>query len=146
LPSCLIYLLVLTPIANFFFLFPVALSNDAEQIEITDGSRMVMFPDYVHDGDKESVFIDLDGSVTGRPPSGNSRAVVVNYSPMLATSGCIDMPAQKVYHCPDQFAVLSYSFSSGSVTWPPDLKAITHTAELVRSDKPSSVHDLRRTL
>jgi hypothetical protein len=122
--------------------FTIAPTNEASQVVLSDSSRMVMFPDYVHDGDKESVFIDLDGSVTGYPPSGGRRAVVVNYSPMLKTASCVDLPASKVYVCPDQYGVLDYSFSAGSVSWP-SLATLTHSTALTRADDPqNSVHGL----
>lgn len=70
--------------------FQISSTNQAYDVLITDGSVPVNFPDWLHDGDRQSIFIDQDGSVTGRPPVGNQKAVITNRAQFLKLGSCID--------------------------------------------------------
>jgi len=70
--------------------FSIAPTNRAEQVVVDGVTQMLNFQDFVHDGDKASVFIDMDGSITGRPPVGDNKAVVTKRHPFFWTSSCVD--------------------------------------------------------
>ena len=115
--------------------FSIAPTNDASALffspEIT---RRVEFPDFIHDGDRDSLFLDLDGSVTGRPPANNQRAVVVNRDPFYITNSCIqdlDDGQGTVRVCPDHFAYLQVS------TRNPGLFGLD-SVQLFRDDLPAT--------
>ena len=41
--------------------FQISSTNEAYDVAVPDGSVMDNFPDWLHDGDRQSIFIDQDG-------------------------------------------------------------------------------------
>jgi hypothetical protein len=74
------------------------------------------FYDYLHDADKQSVFRDLTGSVSGRPPTAAGLiTTVTNRNPFLKTPACVWLGNVNMA-CPNHFATLSINNDAGGST------------------------------
>jgi cell migration-inducing and hyaluronan-binding protein len=90
--------------------FPIAVTNSASGITITDNSNAVYLesrelpsdPGGGEDGYRSAVFIDVDGSVTGHA----GRAVTAN-NPLLVTAHCSYREAWNSYICNERYASLT---------------------------------------
>lgn len=82
--------------------FPISQDNFGTAIQFVNANPAFFEnPKADKDGDKSSLFRDLDGSITGTPGT-----TVVTNLPFLVTSACNYMPAWNAWHCPQRFAGL----------------------------------------
>jgi len=111
--------------------FPIFPVSDAKQVRVLDGSLLVYFQDFIDDGDKNVAFRDLDGTVTGRPPTGDLMAIVVNRDPFYTTPNCVQKPEWLAQICPNHFAQLSIINDAAGTTngWTNNPYAVTVTRE-----------------
>ena len=79
--------------------FPISQLNFASSVQLVNANAVYLDnPGANHDGDKASLFVDIDGTVTGT--AGNS---VVNNNPFLVTPSCTFRSDWNSWICPNRY-------------------------------------------
>jgi len=90
----------------------VSVLNSAQRSFVRDTSLPVAFPSHLNDGDRMGLVVDVDGTLTGRPPVNGKNAIVVNNSTHLKTKNCVALRPAGSNVCPDHFAKFGVSFTT----------------------------------
>ncbi len=94
--------------------FPISQFNFATGLQLMNANAVYLDnPGATQDGDKASLFVDTDGSVTGT--AGNS---VVNNNPFLITPTCTFRTEWNSWICPNRYDGLSISSDNGGAVAP----------------------------
>ncbi len=94
--------------------FPISQDNFGTAIQFVNANPAFFEnPRADKDGDKASLFRDLDGTVTGTPGT-----TVVTNLPFLVTPACSYRPAWNAWHCPQRFAGLQVQSEGSEVAAP----------------------------
>ena len=94
--------------------FPISQLNFAAALQLSNANAVYLDnPGANHDGDKASLFVDTDGTVTGTV--GNS---VVNNNPFLVTPTCTYRTDWNAWICPNRYDGLAIASDNGLAVAP----------------------------